>query len=304
MGWVKSWWSSAHDEIRFRIHDRTSRKQEIATAALRFPTHELELQMVALEAALTAELDRRFNDPIKANMHKLAAAQSAFAELADELEILDRDYRSELDDAFTRMNSLKSEIDVYKSAVRSADRDLKAAKSRISAWHTRSKSRIPVYGKRGKSIPRHSFFRFSHSDLSAAKDDADRAATRIADAIRNRNRISSLMDGVSKEIAEIKAGKAKRRTMLDEGRKRQHILAEMKPVLFEIDRLTGAEDRLLSSRKTYAEAGPEALQIAELKKQIALQLEHRSNALASFDAPAARARRRLTFLSGVVSDPT
>ncbi len=80
---------------------------------------------------------------------------------------------------------------VAKEAVDDAYVDLKSAKGRISSWHSRSKSSFPIYGKRGKPIPRHSFFAFSHSDLDSAKRDADRASNEIADAKRDRDMVFS-----------------------------------------------------------------------------------------------------------------
>lgn len=295
MNWLTAGWEAARDEVRFRLHDRRTRRERVAATVDEFPTADVERELAEVRSRMASELQRRFNGPMRANRDRLAAASSLHAALGEELAVLERDHNAELDDAYARKAGLRSEMDAAKASVDDARGDLRRVRSRISSWHARSRSHLPFYGKRGKPIPRHSWFVFSHSDLDSAKRDADRAGSRIAAAVRERDRVWSRLQRVGEEIEGIKASRTRRKAMLDSGRTRTKVQAEARAIMSEIVRLEGAEGRMAGLRERFLAGGPEALGIAMLEERIRGQLARRVAAMEAFDGPLERARRRAAF---------
>ena len=286
---------SGWDEVRFRLSDRQARKVAADHAKAEFPTDILEQELSDARTRLAFVLDDRFDTPMRANRSRLMTTRAREAELSNDLATLTRDHRGELDSAYAELEELKADMAVAKSKVSDASDDLRGAKARISSWHNRSKSRIPIYGKRGKRIPRHSFFFFSESDLDAAKRDADRAARAIGDAIRRRDRIGGGLDVSRSYIGEIKASRTRRRTLLEAGRTPSKITGDLRALRTEATRLEEANGRLSTARESYAEDGADAVHIAEIKECIADLLRRRAERLGEFDTMDAGTRRRERF---------
>lgn len=292
MNWLSGLLTTVRDEVRFRFQDREFRRAEIEHAAREFPTDQLQHDLEEARGRLAAELERRFDAPMRANRASLHAIRATEGSLAAELAILGRDHVGELKDAYAELDGLKSKMALAKRRVGDASDDLKRAKGRVSSWHSRSKSRIPIYGKRGKPIPRHSFFSFSHSDLDAAKRDADRAASRIGVAIRDRDRVFAQLKRCGDRIGELKESRAMRRTLLDTGRTRTKILAESAALRSEIVRLTGAEERMQRLRNECVAASGTAMEIGQLLESIREAHARRASRLKLFDSTDARGLRR------------
>jgi hypothetical protein len=295
IGWIADRWHAARDEVRFRLHDRISRKAEIARAMAAFPTDILETDLAQARERLAAALDRQFDAPIRANRQTLAQVTAQAAELAIDMSALRRDHHAELTVAYAALYASKAAFETAKTAVGDADDDLRAAKGRVSSWHSRSRSRMPLYGKRGKPIPQHSFFFFSHSDLDSAKRDAARAASRIGDAIDDRNRTNRERKRCGERIGEIKASKARRRALREAGQTIAKVAERIRNTEFEINRLVGAEERLAGARRAYSATGAEAIEIADIAAKIAEAKRQRTDRMNAFDQAEARDRRRGEF---------
>lgn len=292
MNWLTGLLTTARDEVRFRFRDREFRRAEIEHAARGFPTDQLQRDLEEARGRLAAELERRFDAPMRANRASLHAIRATDAALAAELAVLARDHVGELKEAYAELDGLKSDMALAKRRVGDASDDLRRAKGRVSSWHSRSKSSIPIYGKRGKPIPRHSFFFFSHSDLDAAKRDADRAASRIGDAIGDRDGVCAQLKRCGNRIGELKESRARRRALLDAGRTRSKILAESAALQFEIVRLAGAEGRMQRMRDECVAASGAAMEIGQLLESIREAHARRASRLELFDSTDARGLRR------------
>ncbi|MDF2605141.1 hypothetical protein [Sphingomonas sp.] len=300
MNWVTGLFASAHDEVRFRLHDRQTRRAEAADAALAFPTAQLEADLEQARGRLAGELERRFDGPMRANRSSLATIYARVAALDAEYATLTRDHPGELKVAYAEVEELKAKLASAKRAVSDAHDDHNAAKGRISSWHNRSKSRIPIHGKRGKPIPARSIFFFSHSDLDSAKRDADRASSRIGDAKRVRDRVFTELRRCGDLIGELKDSRERRRQLLAAGRTPAKVLADKASLQSEISRLMGAERRMQRLRDQYATAGATALEIIGIQERITEARTRQKERLRSFDDESARASRRVVFREGIV----
>lgn len=295
IGWITNTWQAARNEVSFRLRDRMSRKAEIARARAAYPTDMLETDLAQARELLVAALDRQFDAPIRANRHTLAQVTAQAAELAIDMSALQRDHHAELSVAYAALDASKAAFETAKAAVGNADDDLRAAKGRVSSWHSRSRSRMPLYGKRGKPIPQHSFFFVSHSDLDSAKRDAARAASRIGDAIDDRNRANNERKRTGERIGEIKASKARRRALREAGQTIAKVAERIRATEFEINRLVSAEKRLAGARRAYSATGAEAIEIADITDKIAEAKRRRTDQINAFDQAEARDRRRGEF---------
>lgn len=301
MNWVTGIFASARDEIRFRLHDRRTRREEAAQAAIAFPTAHLETELEIARERLAAELEHRFDAPMRTNRVSLAALQAEVAALDAEHETLVRNHHGELKAAYADAEQLKTRLASAKRAVSNAYEEHKAAKGGISSWHNRARSRIPIYGKRGKPIPDRSPFFFSHSDLDSAKRDADRASSQIDSAKRARDRIFTEVRRCGEVIDELKESRERRRELLAAGRTASKVLSDRASLQPEIARLSGAEGRMQRLRDAWVAGGAVAMEIASIRDGIAEALASQKMRLLAFDGDAARAARRDSFIQRVVS---
>lgn len=301
MNWVAGLFTSARDELRFRLHDRQTRRVELADVALAFSTVRLEAELEDARERLAAELERRFDAPMRANRASLAALHARAAALDAEHAILVRDHPGELRIAYAEAEELKIELAAAKRAVSNAYDEHKAAKGRISSWHNRSRSRIPIYGKRGKSIPDRSLFFFSHSDLDSAKRDADWASKEIDVAKRARDRVFADLRRCGDLIGELKDSRERRRLLLAAGRTSARVLTDRASLQPEITRLSGAEARMQRLRDECLAAGAIASDITRIQERITEARARQKDRLRSFDGERARALRREALLERVGS---
>ncbi len=295
MRWITGLVTATRDELRFRLSDRQARRIEISEAKLAFSTDDLEAALSDAQERLKAELERRFDAPMRANRASLAALNAKSAELNANHAILVRDHKRELEVAYAHLEELKAKMVTAKRAVNEAYDDMNRAKGRISSWHSRSKSRIPIYGQRGKPIPERSLFFFSHSDLEAAKRDAQRASSAIEDAKRARNRAFAELSECGDAIAELKESRKKQRELIAAGQTPTKILTAVAALQPEINRLAGAEGRLQRLRDECAASGAIAIEIASLLECIRMARAKRTERLRAFDSAGARAARRKSY---------
>lgn len=92
-------WASARDEVRFRLHDRRVRRERAAATINEFPIGDIERELAEAGSRMAAELERRFDGPMRTNRERLAAASSLHAALGEELAVLERDHKAELGSA-------------------------------------------------------------------------------------------------------------------------------------------------------------------------------------------------------------
>lgn len=295
MKWVTGLFTVAREEARFRLHDRQARRLEVADVALAFPTKQLEAELEDARARLAAELERRFDAPMRANRANLAALHARVAALDAEYAILVRDHLGELKVAYAEAAVQKAELASANRAVSGAYDEQRAAKARISSWHNRSRSRIPIYGKRSKPIPDRSLVFFSHSDLNSAKRDSDQASSRIDDAKCARDRVFAELRRCGDLIGELKDGRERRRSLVAAGRTLAKVLAERASLHPEITRLSGADGRMQRLRDKCVAAGTTASEIAGIQESITEARLRQRDQLRSFDDNASRAARRQVF---------
>ncbi len=260
-----------------------------------FPTDVFEAALNDARERLEAELERRFDAPMRNNRASLAALRAKAVALDADRAVLERNHRGELEVAYAALEELKARMETAKRAVDEAYDEMKHAKGRISSWHNRSKSRIPIYGKRGKRIPERSLFFFSHSDLETAKRDADRASSAIEDTKRARDRVYAELKECGNRIAELKESRARRRRLIAAGQTRAKVLADQAALQPEINRLAGAEGRMQRLRGECATTGPIALEIASIAESIRIARAQRTERLRAFDSAAAREARREAY---------
>lgn len=294
MRWVTGLFTSARDELRFRLNDRQARRVEKSEAALAFPTDDLEAALSDAHERLRAELERRFDAPMRANRASLAVLSAKAAALVADHAILVRDHKGELEVAYANLAELKAKMATAKRAVDEAFDEMKHAKGRISSWHSRSKSRIPIYGKSGKPIPERSLFFFSHSDLDSAKRDAARASSAIEDAKRGRNRVFLALRECGDLIAELKESRTRRRELITAGQTPSKVHADYAALQPEINRLAGAEGRMQRLRDECETTGAIASEITSIVERVRAARAQRTERLRAFDSADARAARRNT----------
>lgn len=118
------------------------------------------------------------------------------------LAILERDYKSELDAAYTTLNEIRAELDECKKNLNEAYDSLKTAKSNLDSWY--SKAEGNWFGNGGKKLPKHAFFGQDLSDRDHYKSQRDSAAREVGRYKSERNHIAHRMNEAHARIKQIK----------------------------------------------------------------------------------------------------
>lgn len=155
------WLTNLVDDARIAFaylgYERECKKQWVADAERNFSTTHVEQQIRVRMAGPLSHVASTFNAPIR----DLEARRSNVLRVAGEAEaklaILERDYKSELDVEYARLNEVRAEFDRCRNNLSDAHDELKSAKSNLDSWYSRAEGNW--FGNGGKKLPRHAFFR-------------------------------------------------------------------------------------------------------------------------------------------------
>ncbi|MDD5388692.1 MAG: hypothetical protein PHD37_05075 [Gallionellaceae bacterium] len=216
-----------------------------AEAERRFDISQLQREVAQIKAQAGLAGDQRFGDEISPLRKKLAVLERDFQKHLEQLEIFERNYKSELDDLYAQKEllfqakedllaeskRLRDERSLAHQELDEAYEDLEEAKNDVDRWYAKSERTPWLFGNSGKKLPKHSMFGQSFGDLEAAKSRRGDAVDEIGDCKRritsikgsqsanrveldrNRNEIGKVLEN----IAEVKAARQRMFDLKKEG---------------------------------------------------------------------------------------
>jgi len=137
---------------------------------------------------------------------KLEKVEARLAEAERLVGLFRRNYKDELKALYAQKNECYERLGVLKDEKSDFISEIQSVRADLRRWHDRADSWLPVYGKRGKEIPKHSFFSMSHGDREYLEDQRDSLSNDI-DHVSSQ--ISAIYDdeigGLKVEIESVKA---------------------------------------------------------------------------------------------------
>lgn len=200
------WLTNLVDDTRIAFaylgYERECKKQWVADAERNFLTAHVEQDIKARMAEPLRQVASTFNAPISELEARRANVRRVVSEAKDKLAILERDYKSELDAAYSTLNETRAELDECRKNLSDAHDELNRAKSNLDSWYSRAEGNW--FGNGGKKLPKHAFFGQDLSDRDRYKSQRDSAARDVGRYKSERTRIAHRMEEAHARVKKIK----------------------------------------------------------------------------------------------------
>jgi chromosome segregation ATPase len=200
------WLTNLIDDARIAFaylgYERECKKQWVADAERTFSTTHVEHEIKARMSEPLHHVARTFNQPISDLEARRANVRRVISEAKEKLAILERDYKSELDAAYTTLNEIRAELDDCQKNLSEAHDSLKTAKTNLDSWYSRAEGNW--FGNGGKKLPKHAFFGQDLSDRDHYKSQRANAARDVGRYKSERNHIAHRMNEARARVNQIK----------------------------------------------------------------------------------------------------
>lgn len=202
----------------FLKYEEKCRAEHIQHAESQFSTEHLEKKIISINARIQNEAANLFKNKISDIRSVIVKIGSEINHNEELIQLLVRDYKNELDEAYRQKKSLYGEKDeafnnkqaLHDELSKAFDRKKAAYKSvnhyqdLINSWYARSKRTTLLFGKKGKKIPKHSIFGQSQGDLDSYKYDRDKAYEDVQKCKNEIGRIKGKIENIKTKIDDIK----------------------------------------------------------------------------------------------------
>lgn len=135
------WLTNLVDDARIAVaylgYENECKKQWVADAERNFSTTHVEQDIKACMAEPLRQASSTFNAPISELEARRDNVRRVVHEAKEKLAILERDYKSELDAAYSTLNETRAELDECHKNLSGAHDELKKAKSNLDSWYSR-----------------------------------------------------------------------------------------------------------------------------------------------------------------------
>ncbi|HMN15260.1 MAG: hypothetical protein LC114_23075 [Bryobacterales bacterium] len=247
---IKSFIRDIRIKFDYPRYEKESLAAHRAEAECRFDIGQLQIEVstIKLQAELTG--DQRFGAEITPLRRQIAVLEQESNRIRGQQAILERDYKSELDELYARkkqlietneelfaeMKRLQAERSQAHDDLKEAYEDLDDAKDDVDRWYSKSERTPWLFGNGGRKLPKHSPFGQSFGDLEAAKSRRGDAAHEIGEC--------------KGRIADIRARQAENK------REREQNRAEIGRVSDKIAAVKAARQRMLDLKNEGVQQGP------------------------------------------------
>lgn len=304
----------------FARYEQEQRQAHEAIANRRFDVSQLEREINAILRQAEAAGCAAYSARIGQSQSFIYAIRPEIKRLREQLDILNRDYRRELDELHEekatllaarqvlveQMKSLQKERSDAQDELSEAFEDLEEAKSSIDSWYAKSERTPWLFGNGGNKLPKRSLFGQSFGDLDRYKSDRARACDDIAACKATVARVAGRQKTnwthreenkakLGRVFESIRAVKAARQRMFDlreQGVRRHRVEAELADRVRQEACLQEDLHHQEIAMSELVEQQTIRLGIEERRRAAAELREKRSLYLLDFDAPAQRVARQ------------
>ena len=281
---------NARISISFKQNDSRARQDFIIRANIRFSTSEVLGIRTKLAQQLAGEADAKYLTLLHTLQEQLHACTVRRSRVIDQLGIFERDYKLEIDTAYSEKEVLHSRMRTLKGELDGAHANLKNAKENLNHWHSRSSGIF--FGNGGRRLPQHSFFSQDLSDRDHYKDLRDDAAALIGRLREQRNEIKRSLDQIATQIETTKQDRQAMFDLMRTGVKHGILKRELGQMDGQCSRLMADVRCTEAEREAFERQEQFRRGIVDLDSQIEQIIARRDACIAQFDTPEAREERR------------
>ena len=215
---IKKYFRDLRIDMDFPAYERRCRSKYEEQAERKYSVKALEHEREQLCEKIVLQARDKYEDAINQKIEERRISEAHSVEIESLLFYFNRHYKQELDDLYSKKDSLIStkrdlyeELSRLKESLSEAYDDKSKAygklnyyRGRIDSWYRESKRTPWLLGNGGKKLPKHSLFGQSFGDLDSYKYSRDSVYEDVKDA---KSEIASLkedMDKLYQHIGELK----------------------------------------------------------------------------------------------------
>ena len=257
-----------------------------------FSTSELESDLRSRRTELESESRRMWGDEIERLESEVQGIAGELRRLEDDLDLFRRDYRSELDAAYRRLNEIKYEQRLCNDELRQAHESLNEARRGIQSWHNKSTRTPWLFGNAGRPLPKHSLFGQSFGDLDELKSDRACAVYSITNASDRKADLNRSFQESWVSIREIKSDRQRMFDLRKSSRNASFLARRIAEVREFAEKSGRRAAQLRAMREAWETRERKTRGIDALEAKIREIEQSRQEYIASFDSDEELAKRR------------
>lgn len=202
---IKSFIRDTRIKFDYPRYEKEQMAAHRAEADRRFDIGQLQIEVSAIKHQAGLAGDQQFSAEITSLRQQIAVLEQEINRNRGHLALLERDYKPELDDLYSRkkllletkeqllaeIRRLQAERSQAHNDQKEAYEDLEDSKDDVDRWYTKSERTPWLFGNSGRKIPNHSIFGQSFGDLESAKSRRGDAVHEIAEC---KNRIDDIKE--------------------------------------------------------------------------------------------------------------
>ena len=298
--WIRTKYQDMQISMSFPAYEAAARDAHDATARRQFSTHDINREIIRLMTIPHQEMQVRYLEPIAQLGSTLTMLTAEFATYRENINILERSYKSELDPLYVKMDELRDRKTTIMAEKSEAHDDMNQARSDIDSWHAHSSGTF--FGNGGKALPNHSLFGQSFGDLDGYKSDREAAYDEIERCGNEIGVVKTRMDQLGNEIAGIKADRQRMFDLRKQGRRSSDLKRIASFIAMRIGQLEDERRQMDAERAIFLEAARQRTGVVVLESTLTTIIAKRNEFIGSFDQTSAITDRKLIHRSTWLRD--
>jgi len=282
------WIANIVDTVRitwtYPEYECECKRQWVANADRQYSTATLEKEINMRMEAPLRYVATTFDTPIRSLESEYKGVQLVVAEAKEKQDILDRDYRSELDSAYTDLDKTRADLEKCKSRLSSAYDDLNAAKRSLDAWYSASETRF--FGSGGKKLKEHAWIGQDLSERDHYKSQKERASSEIGSLKSEKERLIQNLKNAKAVVSDIKEARQRMFDLKTEGFDKRLITGVISKGTSDLSRIDENITRLKNEREDYIRQSKAKLGVDEIEKKVKQLRQAKESLIKAFDNDA------------------
>lgn len=288
------WLTNLVDDARIAVaylgYERECKKQWVADAERNFSTTHVEQDIKARMSEPLRQVASTFNAPISELEARRANVRRVVSEAKDKLAILERDYKSDLDAAYSTLNETRAELDECRKNLSNAHDELNRAKSNLDSWYSRAEGNW--FGNGGKKLPKHAFFGQDLSDRDRYKSQRDSAARDVGRYKSERTRIAHRMEEAHARVKQIKDARQAMFDLKKEGFDKRIVTSAINTGNNDLRTIGEEISQIEKSRYQFIHQSKLSLGVYDLEKEIERLRRAKDAQIKAFDSKPVMLERK------------
>lgn len=208
--WLTNLVDDARIAFAYPEYEHECRRLWVSEAERTYSTSHIEQNINERMAKPLQHALIAFDIPIRDFEARCNNIKRVLSEATENLKTLDRDYKSELEEAYKLQKEIREQLDECRKNLSNAYDDLNKAKRNLDSWYSRAEGNW--FGNGGNKLPNHSFFGQDLSDRNHYKSQRNIASSHVGRLKAERSTIGHRLQD---SLALIRGIKGARQQMFD-----------------------------------------------------------------------------------------